>query len=252
MAILDERLAKLEQRHAEDRARLIREGEILSLVPESLQGFDLMAHPHKLYDRIGSLHVRSNRYESLRKSPNPTPADVLRFLDAFPPMPLAVYRDSFVGFRTLEDAQKKLAQDEEKNPDTTSTYSPIAPFHLTFESASYSQETTIHWISRTPIGPLQVSISFPMFGSLAPIGRVEIRRSGKTQGEYGLTPIISAVLAVSDSCRVIGDSKACIGNRGLSEDRTQPGSRELYYDSCNGECSTTTIADLFKAAGITA
>lgn len=249
MATYTERVAALEQRHTEERARLDRESAILALISDDLQTFDFMIHPTRLYDRIGSIHLSHCRYESLRKGPDPTAADVLRFVDAFPPCDVAVYRDTFVGIRTLTNAWEELEKAEAKG--RSARIEPIAPFWLNFEAASYSSQLEIEWLSRTSIGVIEIRIAFPIWGELAQkIGTVQIKREDRTQGRYGESRITSTALNVVDSCRVIGDSKAELINRANSEDGKEPGVRTLYYASHNGECGHVTIEDLFRAAGV--
>lgn len=254
MANYAERVAALEAKFEDERRRLNNEIAILGLIPTDLQHFEMMVHPYKLYDRIGSLHIQHQRYESLRKGPEPTAADVLKFAAAFPPIDTAIYRDGCVGVRSLVDAQDardKAQARMAEGQDTSATYAPIAPFWLSYEAASHSQTMTIQWLSQTPIGILEIRMSFPIYGEMArKIAHVEIRRVGQRHGQYGDSRISSAVLVPTDACRVVGDAKAEILSFGLSEDRTQPGGRTLYYASHNGECGSITLADLFSAAGI--
>ncbi len=243
-----DRIDALERKHIEDRAKLDMEIAMLRLVPADLQDRDHMAHPSKLWDRIGSLHFRYNRYESIRKGPSPTMADVLRLAEVFPPVDLAVYRDGSVSMRTLEDANRaKEAQDARHvDGESDATVTPIAPFWVVFEAASYSGTMAVHFIGRSELGLIEVKVAFPVYGPEArAIGYVDIKRHGNRDTHMEqFNTITSATMVVTPAANVLRDAKAQTLNFSLSDDRREPGPRYVYWDSCNGEPSTATLADL--------
>lgn len=251
MATYSERVAELEKRHAEARESLDREMALLKLVPDSmLAELEVMAHPHKLWDRAGSLHFKYQQYESIRKGRQPEMRDALALSQLYLPVEMALYRDGCVSFRTLEDARRELEKAQSRMADgheTSATYTPIAAFVVSYELASYSLRVTLSFIGSTPVGPVEFKFEFPVYGDVAKaLGSPSIRWSSV---DYDRRRVESKEFSPSAGCRVIEDARCEYLRRPNSADGKEPGALEVYWCSYNGEPSRMTLADLMRAMG---
>lgn len=237
----DDRIAALEQRYADERKRLDREITLLAHLPESLTVLDSMAHIHKLYDRVGSLHFKYHRYESIRHGQlDPTTADIREMLKTFPPVDLAVYREGCVGVRTLADALAMF----DKNPDRA-TYGPIAPFWFTYNPSSYSQEFCIHYIGQSPIGLIEVETFFPMFSKLArTLGHCLVERSRDQSRDIEDRVITRDEFIGNAATRVVANARQSVLRYGSGDARKTPGIKLVYYDSADGHVANLTLAEM--------
>jgi hypothetical protein len=231
---LQERLDALAKRHAYETARLHREAELLSLLPAAIMDIDITAHPHKLWNRSGSIHLNYQRYSSI-KGRQPTVDDVLLLADVFPPVPLCVYRDGCVSIRTADDPALHKGN---------GVITPIAPFWLRF-SVSHEPEMSAHFIGQTGAGLVEFHIEFPLHSDTAKrIAWVRVNYEGHYSDNYcGERRIASSSLEVLKPYQIVNGCRAERINYS-SGSSTTVGEKILYYDSANGEHANVTLADV--------
>lgn len=236
----EDRIAKLEERQRSERTNLEREIQIFQHLPESLTKLDSMVHMHKLYDRIGSIHFKYHRYESIRNGQSdPTTGDIREMLKVFPPVDLAIYRDGCVGVRTLADALAMF--DKHDNAQ----YGPIAPFWFSFNPSSYSEEFCIHYIGQSPIGLLEVETFFPAYGTLArTIGVCVVQRSKDNSRDYEDRVITRDEFVGNDKVRVVSNARQSVIRYSSGDSRKTPGQKLVYYDSADGHVANLTLAEM--------
>lgn len=227
---LEERLKALDERHATETARLHKEAEILSLLPSTIMDVDVMAHPHKLWDRSGSVHLNYQRYSSIAKGRQPTAADAILLAKTFTPAPLCVYRDGCVSIRTANDPELHKGN---------GVITPIAPFWLRF-SAGISNEMSAHFIGQTDAGLIEFKIEFPLHSDTAKrIAWVRVNYKGP---EYARR-VVGSSLDILKPFQIVNGARAERINYS-SGSSNHVGEKVLYYDSANGEHANVTLADV--------
>lgn len=236
-------LAELEAEHSRKRDELRRQYDVLSVLPT---GYNWRVHMIPLYDRMGSIHLDYERYESIRKGPDPTLDTVVELWNMFPSEDIALYRDGTVGIRTLQDAIKELEKAEARNENTSATLRPLCPFWISVDPTPYTNGVRFHWITTVAGYRMEFRIGFASYSAaIARLGSCDIRYQGGdwqhrdrdervvTQNYFNATPAV----------QVIGNAKLDKVTYG-SGSRTTPGQHLLFWDSANGEPGTATLPDL--------
>jgi hypothetical protein len=208
---------------------------------------EVSVYPYKLYDRVGSITLKLQRYESIRQRPNPTIDTLRKLAQSGEFADTAVYSDGSVGIRTLADAKRELEKAEARNPDTKAAFSPSAPFWLEFDPGLYSQILSVHSIlNLSGVGLIDVRVEFSIHGEVArKIGTVHVRRSGFGNIDPEHRQVIENKLTLTPAVTVIGDARAN-QIRYASGSQYTPGHHVVYWDSGTGEPSSITLSDLYR------
>lgn len=239
----DEALAKLDNDYRQKRAEIETKYLLLQDLPPELRGYDWRPHIYKLYDRVGTLALSPNRYESLRNGmPDPT-LDTARQLAAALPAraPVCLFRDgSSVSVRTSADAARAL----DKRPDATVT--PIAPLWITVQPSSYDQTIDLQWITEIGVGLVECSIKLPLYSDTArKLGSLRLEFEHYS-GDGEVSSVRRNEFTIAPAVSVLKNAKAG-AIRYASGDHKTPGHHLIYWDSADGEHADLTVDEILAA-----
>ncbi len=238
----ESRVQALEQKHIKEVADLEATREILDALPEALQDLDWHAHIYKLYDRSASIRVEVNRYESIRKHPDPTLDTIVQLSEVFPIVPAMIYRDGSVGIRTGPDARSEAEKALARGADPTLT--PIAPIRVDIYAANYSNRVEFEWFAHVAGRTIECGVGFPLYhAAVKNLGRLLVHREGEGSYRGEHSKVISTEFEPGDTVRVINNAKFD-RIRYSSGDPMQPSRILGYWDSCDGTYGHVSPADV--------
>jgi hypothetical protein len=236
----DEERKRLEERHARDLARLEREREIRTMIPDDLsRDLHVTYHPYALYGHSGSLKISGEKFYSVTKqdSRQPTLQDVIRLAEIFPEhAPIGLLRSA--GTTSIQEFSTLADRD-------SGTVARLEPYWIEIEPSTYTGMTaTIHWTAKIGSEFVRIDVEFPLHSAIGrAIGSLDLyidryydgRPKKVTRNLFDVNPEIRA-----------------IGNGSVTQIRYASGSKEapgrhLIAWKVDAAEPSTTVADLARA-----
>lgn len=113
MKNLQSELAALDAATIEKRAQLIRQHAVLDQLQPIIDGYHApMAHFHKLYGSVGSIHLHGCDYAAIREGKQPDRALLVALLAAYPPLDVLRVKDGCTSFRPARHYEENTVREE--------------------------------------------------------------------------------------------------------------------------------------------
>lgn len=218
-------MEEIDKKFADERAKLEMQNLIYSLLPDSLEVFEVFVHAGG-YTANGSVKISGKTYPF--DAPKPTADTVRELAKLFPPIPVSKHKGTFLTFVPDETFNQ---WSEKKRNEYTSNES-IAPFTFKVEPASFSQSVELEWFSHVDgVGVLEVNVVFPLHSSKW-LGESHVRYENYPGGRRVVGnsfTLADNAETVSDGVNEIASAKSMQPIRWAAGSDEHPGHFTVYW-----------------------